>query len=239
MKKILILMVTCACLQVKAQSLIDSVSRLGFTLEDSTAEKLALLAVSKNPGMKVLDKEIEANLYVWKSKRSGWLSSLTPSFNLNEGNLKRQDSALQNLFYPRYNFNLSLPLSTFFVRPKEAKQAKALYEESKYVKDAEIAKLKNQIKAAYQNYLANTYYLALQESLLQDEALLLSQTEDKFKKNQVSLEVFTNATKRYNAELVKKISLVRDVNTSKIELEGLLGMTWEEALAAISNPPSQ
>ncbi|HEX2532128.1 MAG TPA: hypothetical protein VHK69_00255, partial [Chitinophagaceae bacterium] len=72
---------------------------------------------------------------------------------------------------------------------------------------------------------------------LQDEAVLLSQVQQKFETNQVSLETFTNASKRYNAELVKKVNLLRDVNTTKADLEYLLGMTLETALQRVRQTP--
>ena len=53
----------------------------------------------------------------------------------------------------------------------------------------------------------------------------------------MTLESLSDASKRYQAELVKKINLLKDLNTSRYMLESLLGMTLEEALVKI-NPPA-
>jgi hypothetical protein len=69
--------------------------------------------------------------------------------------------------------------------------------------------------------------------LLQDEKILLDNISNKFDNNQADLQAFTDATRRYNLELVKKISLIKEVNNSKFELEALLGMKLSEALRKI------
>jgi len=69
--------------------------------------------------------------------------------------------------------------------------------------------------------------------LLQDEKILLDNVSNLFDNNQANLQAFTDATRRYNLELVKKITLIKDVNSSKFELEALLGMKLSEALRKI------
>lgn len=230
MNKLILLLFIILSISAKGQSIVDSVNNPSFSLEDSVAEKLAEL-FTHNPNIEVLDKTIEANLYEWKRNKLNWLPNLTPSFNINERNIKKPDSALT--LYPRYNISLSFPLSNFFSNPKAAKTAKARYDGSIASKKVESENLKDQIKLNYKNYQTNKYLLALQETVLQDEAVLFAQIEQKFKKNEVSLEVFTLASKRYNGELVKKINLLHDVSTSKIQLENVLGMSLESALQLI------
>lgn len=229
MYKLLFLFFAFISLNSNAQSLIDSLTNPGFTMQDTIAEKLAIVAISNNPRLKAADKQIEADLYEWKRNKLNWLPNLTPSFNINEGNLRGKDTVIAT-FYPRYNLSLAIPISNFFSGPKAAKRAKAIYEGSQFVKEVEITNLKEQIKTAYQIYQANRYLVALQETVLRDEGILMKLAEQDFEKNKVTLEAFTLASKRYNAELVKKVNLLRDVNTSRNALEALLGMDLETAL---------
>lgn len=237
MKKIVLLILLFKISETRAQFNIDSISNMGFIMKDTISDKLADFALGMNPSVQVADKQIEVDLYEWKKAKSSWGSNITASFNLNEGNLRAKDSTLAGAFFPRYNLNLAIPFSSFTTRPKETKRAKAQYEGSQAEKQVQNNKLRQDIKATYQDYIANRYLLALQEAVLQDESLLLSLNQKKFEANQISLEVFTNSTKRYNLELVKRITLQRDINTSKILLEGLLGASLETALQAI-NPPA-
>ncbi len=219
-----------------SQSINDTIVNLKFSLEDTISQKLADLAVIKNPQARIFDNRSDADLHEWKRTRLAFLSLANATFNMNEGNLRSQkDSLTPLLFYPRYNFSVSIPLSVLFTRPQEVKRAKSVYNASLATRESEINNLKSAVKRAYQNYKANKLLLTLQESILQDEVILFSQTQDKFEKNQVTLEIFTNASKRYNAELVKKLNLVRDYGLARIDLELLIGMDLIEALALVTN----
>jgi outer membrane protein TolC len=233
MPKFLLVLFLAFSIQVKAQSIVETLSGSGFSLMDSTGEKLANLVIPQTPHAMAMDKQIESRLYQWKSSRVAWLNNVTTSFNLNEGNLQKQDTVISNIFYPRYNLHVNIPLGEFFTRPRDAKKARADYQQSKFIKDIEIGRLKELIKKAYQEYQVNKYLLALQESVLQDESVLMTQTEEKFKKNELSLEVFTNASKRYNSELAERLTLMKEVSDSKIELETLLGMSLETAMTLL------
>ncbi len=239
MKKILTLLLLLIYLNSEAQTIVDSLSNLSFTLKDTISDKLADLVTNKSLYVKSLDKQVEASKYEWQRSKTFWTNSLTASFNLNEGNIQsKNDSALGNFFFPRYNFNLSLPMGLIFSRPKETKRAKALFEETMIQRDITKQQLRQNIKNSYQNYLTNKYLLALQDAVLQDEGLLLSQVQAKFESNQTGLENFINSTKRYNGELVRKLTLLRDVNNSKTILENYIGMPLEDALRAINVSPN-
>lgn len=217
-----------------SQNVSDSTYSENFVASDSIANKLADLATMKNPTLTVYEKRVEADLYEWKKNKFSIFNNIGASFNLNEGNLRSsKDSALANLFYPRYNLNLTLPLSTFFAKPKETKRARANYEGSIAMKEVETQNLKTDVKRAYQIYITNNHLLRLQETVLQDEIVLYNTIQEKFEKNQVSLDLFTNSTKRYNDEIVKKINLTKEVYLARIHLESLLGMSLEEAMRAI------
>ena len=78
--------------------------------------------------------------------------------------------------------------------------------------------------------------LAIHESTLQDDKILFERVQVQFENNQVDLEIYSVAAKKFNDQLTKKISLLRDVNASKYVLEGLIGMDLNEALRQVSYP---
>jgi hypothetical protein len=100
-------------------------------------------------------------------------------------------------------------------------------------KQIEVEDMKQAIKIQYEVYLANKYFLALHETLLQDQKILLDKVEVSFENNQVDLDAFSTATKAFNEVLVKKITLIKDLNASKYQLENLLGMKLEAAYRKI------
>ena len=186
--------------KVNAQSLTDSIGNPGFVLEDTISDKLAELAIN-NYMIKADDAEIKSMNHEIKKSKASWFNSLNASFNLNEANIKAPAADQQNVFFPRYNFSMTLPLGSFFTKASDVKIAKARHEKAIAMKNADVENLKKLIKMEYQLYQSNKYLLALHELVLQDERVLLSVAEAKFKKNEVGLEVLTLASKKYNHEL--------------------------------------
>jgi|JI7StandDraft_1071085.scaffolds.fasta_scaffold06528_7 outer membrane protein TolC len=218
-----------------AQSLLDSVGNPGFNLQDTLSEKLADLAIS-NRNVIVEQRDLDVKKYEMKKNRAAWLNNIGANFNLNEANIKSSNTNA-NLFFPRYNLSMNLPLGYFFTKSRDVQISKANIELKKAEMDVKVYEIRQAIKLQYQAYRANMYLLALHEAILQDELVIWKKTEAKFAKNEVTLETLSSASKSYQAELVKKINLLKDLNTSKYMLESLLGMTLEEALAKI-NPPA-
>ena len=97
-----------------SQSFADSISYVGFNLQDATAEKLSNLAIN-NLQIKMANKDLNiADQEINKSKAL-WLNHVTVAGNLNEFSLKNTLSNTiittpQYSFFPRYNIGLSLPL---------------------------------------------------------------------------------------------------------------------------------
>lgn len=229
MKKIMLCVFILTASLVKAQSIVDSISDPSFILRDTVSEKLAEFAVNNYQIMMQKSRVNEMQYEVKKSK-AAWLNNIAVTGNLNEANLKSSNTGGQNVFFPRYNFGLTLPLGTFFTKSNDTKIAKEKYNQEVYNLKGQLELLKKAIKVEYQNYLSNKYFIALHESVIQDEKVLLSVVEAKFSKNEVSLDAYTQSSKRYNDALIKKVELLKNLNTSKLELEGLLGMKLEEAL---------
>ena len=233
MKKIFCILCILFYQNINAQSLIDSLSSLRFSMNDSVGEKLAELAMN-NPSLKVIDEQIEASKYEWGIQKAGWLNNLNASFNLNEGNLRSSATPTDAIgFYPRYNFNLSVPLGNFFTRPKQANKARSQYEETMALKEVEKNEIRQSVLVVYQNYKMNSYLLALQEAAIQDDRTVFDMAEEKFKLNSITLEAFILASKRLNDALVKRVSLMRDVNVSRYQLETLIGMPLDRAMEII------
>jgi outer membrane protein TolC len=239
MKKILCIVFILYFQNTGAQSLVDSLTNIRFTMEDTVAEELADLAMN-NPSLKMIDEQILAGKHEWSIQRAGWLNNFNASFNLNEGNLKGSSTPTETVgFYPRYNFNLSIPLGNFITKGKQARKAKAQHDEVVQLKEVQKGAIREAVLVAYQNYQMNRYLLALQEESIQDDKTVYDLAEQKFKTNNITLEAFAIASKKLNDALSRKVNLMRDVNVAKFQLETLIGMPLEVALETIRTKRGQ
>jgi outer membrane protein TolC len=215
-----------------SQSLLDSIGSTDFMIQETIAEKLADLAVTSNR-VKVAEKNMEVLTSEIKKSQASWLNVFSGSYNHVLYNLNNPFKSQASQFFPKYNAGVNIPLDFFFTQMSNNKIARVNYEKSVFLKDQEISDMRKLIKIQCQTYQANLYLLSLQESMLQDEKILLDNVSNLFDNNQANLQAFTDATRRYNMELVKKINLIKEVNSSKFELEALLGMKLSEALRKI------
>jgi outer membrane protein TolC len=227
-------------LKGNSQSFADSITYVGFNLQDVIAEKLSNLAIN-NLQISIVNKDLAIASQEINKSKALWLNELRVSGNLNEFSLR---STLANSiittpqynFFPRYNIALSLPLGFVKTHIAENKIARINKEKLLDQKEKTLNDLKQQIKTQYQIYLTNRYLLAIHESTLQDDKILFERVQVQFENNQVDLEIYSVAAKKFNDQLTKKISLLRDVNASKYVLEGLIGMDLNEALRQVSYP---
>jgi outer membrane protein TolC len=218
--------------KLNAQSLVDSISNTGFSLSETVADKLSTLAVN-NRKVAIAQKTVEENKHEVGKSKSTFFNNIAFTSNFNEYSINGTLQGQQNYFFPRYNLSLSLPFGFLFTQSKEVKVAKSKLDQSVLARDMEIDDVKQSIKTQYESYIANKYFLALHETLLQDQKILMDKVAASFENNQVDLDVFTSATKSFNDLLVKKISLIQQLNSSKYILENSLGMKLEDALKKI------
>lgn len=239
MKYILTLFILNFALNGNTQKLADSIAYADFSLQDIIADKLSNLAVN-NFQVNIANKEINVSSQEIIRSKAAWLNNISVSGNLNEYSINSTFGnniiTPQLNFYPRYNINLNLPLGFIITRASEVKIAKITKEKLIGQRDKTINELKQQIKIQYQLYLSNKYLLTLQESTLQDDKILFERVQSQFENNQIDLEVYSNAAKKFNEQLTRKISLLREYNASRYTLEGLLGMDLNEALRQIAYP---
>lgn len=193
-------------------------------------ERLVELAL-KNPNFKEVEALRKKALYQVKMINATWLDMVTVSFNFNEVSLGSVDrTEYGNLYFPLWNVGVNIPLGSFFGKPAQAKMARM---------DAEMAVAKREqlqlttralVLTRYENYLLNKELLRLQSEMTEDDLAAFTQAEQKFSTGGIDYDAYSAASKRYNAELVKRITLERDVAVAVIDLEELIGVKLEEVL---------
>jgi outer membrane protein TolC len=204
---------------------------------DSVASGLARLAMN-NPAMDQVRSLTEAAKYNYKAEKTAILDNVRISGNLNEFTITGNPNPTPlggrgNAFFPRYNISAGIPLGIFVNRPKQMKAAFYRYQAQEDNLKVAQQDFRMQILTRYLDYLRNLKLYELQEEALQDASFAFTKTEESFSKGEVALDVYTATSKRFNSEQVQKISLERELIIGKAELEILLGMPLNEALAKV------
>lgn len=239
MKKVFLNVLACflmlpAICQTRAQILDYTTTKNAV---DSIADELADIAL-QNPQLTALADQVKASEYSWKASKYDLLDNISVAGNLNEFSIKGSNPNGRNFYYPRYNVGVRATLGQFFSTGKTQKANFYKYQSDvERLKDAR-QNIKAQVKTAYQNYALTQKLLAFQEEVLQDGLIAINKAEEKFKNGELSLELYTDASRKYNSDLVRKATLERDLRVQQATLEDLIGMTLDDAFRQIkaTNP---
>jgi len=233
MKRILFFWIFMLSIKAFSQSNLDAIATPSFMMNDKVGHELSKLAAA-HYRIKIADDNVKFTQQEIDKVKLSWMNNFNASFNLNEFSLQNSLFQQQNSFFPRYNFSLSLPLGFIATKKKEIQIAKTNNQRSIDIREFEIQQLKEAVIQEYQNYVSNTYLLEIHQLTLQDEKMILDKATQSFESNQIDIEAYTNYTRRYNEMLTKKVTLLRDLNSSRYRLEAYLGMDLESALKTIT-----
>lgn len=206
-------------------------SNFNFSV-DSTSEKLVLLALN-NPRVRISEKAVEISGWDYSRTKTAWANNIAFSANLNEFTLKQTfggGDPVGNMFFPRYNFSVNLPLGLFVNNPKATKAAKSRYEATLVSVDIEKQIIRKEMLSLYENYLLHKQLLSLQQALTIDARKHFQSQEQKFKDGKISFEAYLASTRSFNNEQVKELNLTKDLRVIEIQIEELIGMKLVDAL---------
>jgi len=234
-KAYLLLLAACISLAAQAQQQPDTTVLLRLPSDPASVarfkQKLVALAL-QNPDVRQYEDRKAIAKYETRIAKARWLNHFTAAGNLNEFTIKNGGNNPNATFYPRYNFGVIVPLGNFLSIPNEVKRAKAAGKLAQKQQESEALAIKARVLDAYEEYAANKQLLELHLPILEDALLHYNQAEEKFRAgdNSVPLDVYKEAYRQYNAEMVQKVQLERNLRQSKIALEGIVGMTLEEVM---------
>ena len=204
---------------------------------DSIAESLVALAMN-HPSVHSSENFANQFKYIYMRSKTAWLNTVVFQANANEftiANLTASDQNKYNTLYPRYNIGLTVPLGIFINNPKQTKSDYYKYQSTADLIDVEKRNLREQVLNAYHSYIMNKQLLSLSQQLVHDWELIYLSNEDKFKKGEISLDVFYSTTRIYNDQLNRQITLTTAFQNDEARLENLIGMNINDALVMIKN----
>ncbi len=195
-------------------------------------EYLVQLAWLNSPDGAIAMEEVKNAQDAAKNVRKEWTRDVQATFNLNEANLRskksKNDSLDNNLFFPRYNFGVSLNLYNVLSQKNKSQISK---------REVAMAALRvNQRKLAvraetltrYANFkLAKEVYKtrALAEQEMNTNFVLMEQS---FKTDEATFEQYTLASTSYYQAQESRIRAEAEVQLTKFQLEAILGLKWEQ-----------
>lgn len=186
-------------------------------------ERLVQLAWQNSP----INRTYESEQYIAKKvvleEQLAWTEDVKASFNLNEGNIN-PDVSNTNLFFPRYNFNVTIPLGTFVLTPVKTKQAKGHLA----IANAELQQRKLEVRAEtlrrYQHYLTQVELLNIKTEAAENLWSTFLMVEENYENGRATLQEYNLSLYTYNKAKEEKVIKENDLYQARISLEELIGV---------------
>lgn len=234
MKKILMAMLAISLgSAVHAQQRLDTAVLLKLPVDPANVtrfkQKLVELAL-RSPDVRKYALQKQMVKYETTIAGAKWANHFSASGNLNEFTIENKGSA--NTFFPRYNFGVTLPIGNLIAIPAEVKRTRANAKLIDVQKESEVLQIKARVLRYYEEYAANKRLLELHQPILEDALVYFNQIEDKFKTGdkETNITTYKEAYKFYNDAMTQRVVLERNLRQSKVDLEGIVGMTLEEVM---------
>jgi|SRR5450432_165316 len=193
-------------------------------------ERLVQLAL-QNPSYEIADHAALAASYQVRIAKSAYLGLFSAAGNINEFTINPPVSANGTtipVYYPKYNFAVNIPFDIFTRTTNTVRIAKETMYMANAAKNEKFREIKADVLTKYENYLLAKQLVDFQGKLTQNEYSTLKRAESDFAENLIKLDDLEKAQKNYINQQVQSLTLQKDLNITKIELEKLIGVRIED-----------
>jgi len=190
-------------------------------------EKLVRLAWKNYPLNKISLIEQERSENNLNKASWNWLNRITISGNLNEFTIN-PDNFERSQFYPRYNFNVTIPLGVFVDQANDARIARNnVAIESEQVNQQKLT-IRAEVLMRYEDYKRNIEVLKLRTKTNDDIGVDFALSKQKFQSGVIGIDEYNNVVEAYNRSQEGVILSQSALKVSKIRVEQLIGVKLED-----------
>jgi len=192
-------------------------------------ERLVQLAWRNHPTNEALRREVNIAQYNVKQSNVAWLDNIRVTGNLNEFTINPAvDYGGRAAFYPKYNISASVSLGTFFAVPYNIKKSREAAVISQANVNAQKLAVRNEVLKLYNEYVMRERIFKLQSQALLDNETSHKLEEQRFRRGDITFELYSTSLAAYNDALVAQLQAERDFKNAKLDLEQWIGMRLED-----------
>lgn len=177
--------------------------------------RLVKLALNK-PAMKIADANIKISEAQLSRAKNSWLGSIVLSGNVNEFTVENSPIAL---YYPIYNFGVTLPLDIFSRVNSEKEYARENIVVNSELKKEKAETLKAQVLIAYENYKEKKEIVFIERSYIEYDYSAYEAAQKSYSDGDIKIDVMNKAYQEYLMGKSKLVSYEKDLNIAIIQLE--------------------
>ena len=195
--------------------------------KDSTIEEKLVARALAGPTILKTDHQNKINALQVKKIKTSYLNLLSVS----TGYTFRTTTNTNGLTYaPGLNLGVTIPIGIFFTKATDVKIAKETQQLNLYTTEQLIRDTKADVLTKYKAYQVYSELIILQSKSIDDQQAATKDLEEKFRKGQVSLELYTVAGKTLNDEMGARLRTILLQAEAKYAIEALIGEPLDNLL---------
>jgi outer membrane protein TolC len=208
----------------------SNLSKPSAPLSDSAFEERLVQLALGGPQYDVVGHQVKIAEYKVKAAKLSWFNLLTLSLNYNDQTFAHQPAVAGGTtayVYPKFFFGLVIPIGTIVTKGSEIKAAR---EDVRIAQDNQLLmarQIRAEVLTKYAQYRNYRDQAVLETQLVDDLSAGYTQIEKKFRDGTVTLEAFSAASRGFNEESARKLTIQLQVEISKYELERIIGVRLE------------
>jgi len=193
-------------------------------------EKLVQLAL-QNVSYDASSRLVTIAHYKVKQEKNSWFDLLTLTANFNDQSFKKT-STVGNIayVYPKYFYGITIPIGTILSKGGQVKSAR---EEENIAENNQIdaaLKLRTAVLSKYKSWRVSNSLVLLERQVADDIHAAFLQVEKRFNDGTVSIELYSESSQRYSAEMTRLLNYQLQADTQKLELEQIIGVRLESVI---------
>lgn len=208
-----------------------------FEPADTAVERRLVSLALTSPTFDGSTHQNKINELELRRAKSAWLNLLTISTSYYDQSANKQAVGNTAYVYPKYYFSLSIPLGIIFSQGNQVKMARESVALGKDKQEDLARQLKVDVLSKYKQYRVYNSLIDMQSEMINDVLVAATQVEDKFKKDQVTVDVYISAQKTRNEELAKLLNLRLQQDLIRLDIEKLIGVPLDQVLRPYTPPP--
>lgn len=191
------------------------------------SEYLVQLAWLNTPESAIAQEEVKVAQEEAKSTRKEWLRDVQANFNLNDASRRGVDS-FGNVFYPKYNFGVSVNLFNIVSQGNKNKIGKREIKIAEHRVNQRKLEVRAETMSRYANFklareIVKTRTLAEQE--VHTNYVLVQQL---YKTDEKTFEEYIAASSAYYQAQEARMKAENDSLLAQYRLEEMIGLKWEQ-----------
>ena len=200
-------------------------------IKDTGVEERLVTLALQNVAYDAVTRAVTMAHYKVTQMKNSWFDLLTLNLQFNDQSFKQPATANNVTYvYPKFFYGIVIPIGTILSKGVQVKSAK---EEVRISEDNQILaalKIRTDILSKYKSWRVANSVVLMERQVTDDIHAAFLQIEKRFNDGSVTIEVYSEASRNYSAQMTRLMNSQLDADIKKLQIEEVIGVRLESVI---------